>query len=74
MLNLTTLIAIRNGFVSVCDHEEVYEALFTYFCNNASMPYGTAKARDGDPIEWIDNRLASFSAAEFDAFAAEVLA
>ena len=29
--------------------------LFTYF--QEDMPYGTQKARDGDPDEWIADRL-----------------
>ena len=31
--------------------------LFEYFCNSGEMPYGTMKARDGDPDEWIADRL-----------------
>lgn len=37
--------------------DELYEALFDHFCNNGEMPYGTAKARTGDPYEWIANRI-----------------
>lgn len=32
-----------------------YEKLFRYFLND--MPYGVAKARDEDPVEWILDRL-----------------
>ena len=34
---------------------ELYMDLFTYF--QEDMPYGTQKARDGDPDEWIADRL-----------------
>ena len=39
------------------DSNEFYEALFDYFSNNGEMPYGTQKARDGDPVEWITDKL-----------------
>ena len=34
---------------------ELYMDLFMYF--QEDMPYGTQKARDGDPDEWIADRL-----------------
>jgi len=39
------------------DSSELYNELFDHFCNNGEMPYGVAKARDGDPLEWIENKL-----------------
>ena len=39
------------------DSNEFYEALFDYFSNNGEMPYGTQKARDGDPVQWITDKL-----------------
>jgi hypothetical protein len=36
---------------------DLYHALYDYYCDNGEMPYGTQKARDGDPAEWISNRL-----------------
>ena len=39
------------------DSNEFYEALFAYFSDNGEMPYGTQKARDGDPVEWITDKL-----------------
>jgi hypothetical protein len=39
--------------------DEAYETFFEYYCNNGEMPYGTAKARDGDPIEWVCERVAA---------------
>lgn len=34
-----------------------FETLYEYYTSNGEMPYGTAKARDGDPHEWIYHRL-----------------
>ena len=34
---------------------DLYYDLFTYFQDE--MPYGTQKARDGDPVEYIHNEL-----------------
>lgn len=36
---------------------DLYEALFDYYSDNGEIPYGVAKARDGDPITWIENRF-----------------
>ena len=36
----------------------VYDRLYDYYVNNGEMPYGVAKARDGDPDQWIYERLA----------------
>ena len=41
----------------ILDHEEFYEELFNYFVDNGEMPYGTAKARTGDPAQWITDKL-----------------
>ena len=34
---------------------ELYHQLFEYF--QEDMPYGTQKARDGDPVDYINNEL-----------------
>ena len=39
----------------VNDNEKLYNELFEYFLED--MPYGTQKARDGDPVEWITEHL-----------------
>ena len=39
--------------------DDLYHALFDYYCDSGDMPYGTAKARDGDPYEWVANNLES---------------
>jgi len=37
--------------------DEAYEIAFNYYINAGEMPYGTAKARTGDPYNWISERL-----------------
>ena len=32
---------------------EAFGKLYDYFCHSEEMPYGTAKARTGDPVVWI---------------------
>jgi hypothetical protein len=41
----------------ILDHEEFYEALFNMYWDSGEMPYGTAKARTGDPAQWITDQL-----------------
>jgi len=41
----------------ILDHEEFYEALFNMYLDSGEMPYGTAKARTGDPAQWITDKL-----------------
>jgi hypothetical protein len=36
---------------------DLYEALFDYYFDQGEMPYGVAKARTGDPYEWVTQRL-----------------
>jgi hypothetical protein len=35
----------------------LYDALYDYYLSSGEMPYGTAKARSGDPYEWVTERL-----------------
>lgn len=37
--------------------DALYDALYDYYFDD--MPYGTKKARDGDPHEWISDRFAN---------------
>jgi len=39
------------------EHEHLYDALFDYYMMHGEMPYGVAKARTGDPIQWISDRF-----------------
>ena len=36
---------------------DLYHALFDYYSDKGEMPYGVAKARDGDPYNWVCDRL-----------------
>lgn len=36
---------------------KAYQALFNHYANSGDMPYGVMKARNGDPDEWLDERL-----------------
>jgi len=39
------------------DDNEMYQELFDHYLNSGEMPYGVAKARTGDPVQWVANRL-----------------
>lgn len=57
---ITTLLAekVITALLENDDLPEVaYDVFYDYYCNNGEMPYGTAKARDGDPYEWIAETL-----------------
>jgi len=34
-----------------------WDLMYEHFLNNGEMPYGVAKARDGDPYEWVGDRV-----------------
>ena len=38
--------------------DDLYHALYDYYSDNGDMPYGTMKARTGDPYEWVSDRFA----------------
>lgn len=37
--------------------EDNFDELFEFYTRTNQMPYGTAKARTGDPYIWIQTRL-----------------
>lgn len=39
--------------------DRLYDKFYEHYTLNGEMPYGTAKARDGDPYEWILEKLNS---------------
>ena len=45
--------AFLDGDVDISEH--LYKELYEYYVDE--MPYGTAKARDGDPYQWIAHAL-----------------
>ena len=54
----------------IYDDEKLYYDLYEYYSSDPDyMPYGTQKARDGDPCEWITDRLygiGAFNKSEWD--------
>ena len=36
---------------------DLYDALYDYYLSNGDMPYGVAKARTGDPFQWISSKF-----------------
>ena len=44
--------------------EPVYDSLYDYYVDSGEMPYGTMKARDGDPCEWITYKVADLGILE----------
>ena len=45
-----------NDVLDVYDTDLYYD-LFSYYADSGEMPYGTAKARDGDPVQFINDKL-----------------
>jgi len=43
---------------------KLYRELLSYYMSNGEMPYAVAKARDGDPEQWIMDRLDSMGLLE----------
>ena len=39
------------------EYGELYKELYAYFVSVGDMPYGIAKARTGDPVDWITDEL-----------------
>ena len=55
---LVLIHRIAFGKDDLDDHEELYDKLFQYYVfETGQMPYGTAKARTGDPFDWITDRI-----------------
>lgn len=36
---------------------DLYDALYDYYANAGEMPYGVAKAREGDPFQWVSQHF-----------------
>ena len=61
-MTLSTILETHKSAVAAFEEggepsDELFYALYEHWL--PEMPYGTAKARDGDPGEWIAERLAS---------------
>ena len=64
----TELESVLTGNSFLYDHDKFYDELYEYFVTGAGrgeMPYGVAKARDGDPDEWITEYLEQEFGREF---------
>lgn len=53
--DVAQIMAVRADRADLTD--ELYEKLFPIFMDSGDMPYGTMKARTGDPYNWISDRL-----------------
>lgn len=62
--DVAELMDIRSGMKDDIS-EDLFAKLFDVYANNGEMPYGVAKARTGDPYEWIVDRVQSMSGMEF---------
>ena len=47
----------------------LYQELFSYYADSGEMPYGTMKARDGDPVQFIQDELDDMGV--FEGFASD---
>ncbi len=56
-VNDANIAAIINGRMDLYSCKRIYEHFYEKWMND--MPYGTAKGRDGDPVEWIFENLTS---------------
>ena len=48
------------GLDITCGTSPLFTELYEHFVNSNEMPYGIAKAREGDPDVWISERLRSY--------------
>lgn len=46
---------VADGHADLMDSDVLFQKLFEHYQDE--MPYGTQKARTGDPYEWITNKL-----------------
>jgi hypothetical protein len=44
---------ILSGEIDLWQDNTLFNRLYEHFAASGEMPYGTMKARDGDPAEWI---------------------
>ena len=49
--------SVMRGESMLFDHDEFYDELYEHYVSSGEMPYGVAKARDGDPDQWIQEEL-----------------
>ena len=49
--------SVMMGQSMLYDHDNFFDELYDWFVNSGEMPYGIAKAREGDPDQWIQEYL-----------------
>ena len=52
--------------MSIALPDSLFEKFYNHFLNAGEMPYGTAKARTGDPQEWVEDRVYEMYKEEFE--------
>lgn len=52
VIDYNTAVKLVRGDIDILDCEYAQD-LYDYYVDTGQMPPGTAKARDGDPWEWI---------------------
>lgn len=62
------LVQYRQGDNEDEISDELFDKLFNIYLNSGEMPYGTAKARTGDPHQWIADKIVDMSEFEFSRF------
>lgn len=55
---------INSGNLEQLDDQDYLDVFVEYYTSGDEMPYGTQKARDGDPFEWTANKIDSMSKSE----------
>ena len=70
-MQAANILKIRRGAMPLWKDAALYDILYERFAEE--MPYGTAKARTGDPCEWIENRLAEMTDKEYLNFVFQIL-
>lgn len=58
--------SVMMGQSMLYDHDKFFDELYDWFVNSGEMPYGIAKARDGDPDQFIQDYLEQEYGHEFD--------
>ena len=51
-------ISVLMSRSELSDHPDLFNKLYSYYCEHGIMPYGIAKVRSGCPYNWISQRLA----------------
>jgi hypothetical protein len=64
--DVDAMMDIRDGTAKL--DEPLFDKLYDIFVFSGDMPYEIAKARTGDPYEWIEKHIASMSPIDLKIF------